>query len=106
MYYRLFSIAVFSIVSMPRYAASVDANQKEIMDALKDIGCSVVAIGRPIDLLVGYRKKNFLLECKILGARPRKDQQAQQDFIRDWRGQVRIVQSAEEAIRLVTRAYK
>lgn len=91
---------------MPRYAASVDSNQQEIIDALKQIGCSVVVIGRPVDVLCGFRKRNFLLEIKIPGARPRKDQKAQREFLENWQGQARIVQSAEEAIRLVTHAYK
>jgi len=93
-------------MTMPRYGASVDLNQKPIMDALKAIGCEVWPIGRPCDLLVGFRKHNFLIECKREGVKPRKDQQDQQDWIRDWPGQVRVCSTAEEAIRLVTRAYE
>lgn len=89
----------------PRNGASVDENEKEIVDALKAIGCDVVRIGRPVDLLVGYRKFNFLIEVKRPGARPRKDQQDQRDWIKNWRGQVRQLTTVEEAIRLVTQAY-
>jgi hypothetical protein len=91
---------------MPRYRASVDQNQKQIKDALEAIGCDVWVIGRPVDLLVGYRKRNFLVEVKREGAKPRKDQQEQQEWIKNWRGQVRVVTSPEEAIRLVTKSYK
>lgn len=90
----------------PKYAKTVDLNQPGIVDALREIGCDVEIIGCPVDLLVGYRKHNFLIEVKREGVRPRKDQKAQQDWIRDWRGQVRVVSSVDEAIRLVTRAYK
>ncbi len=90
----------------PKYAKTVDLNQAEIVEALRAIGCGVEVIGRPCDLLVGYRQRNYILEIKREGARPRRDQKAQQDWIRDWPGQVRIVQTPEEAIRLVTRAYK
>ena len=90
-------------MSMPRYAASVDLNQKEIVDALKKIGCQVVAIGTPVDLLVGYRKRNFLIEVKRPGEKVRTD--TQRRFLADWPGQARICSSPEEAIRLVTRAY-
>ena len=90
---------------MPRYNPKVDQNQKEIVDALNAIGCSVVVIGRPVDLLVGFRKRNFLLECKVKGSENRKDQQDQRDWIRYWRGQVRMVTDADEAIALVTGAY-
>jgi len=93
-------------VSMPRYAASVDSNQQEIIDALEKIGCSVVVIGRPVDLLCGLGKRNFLIEVKRPGAYTDKRQKAQREFLENWPGQVRVVQSAEEAIRLVTHAYK
>ena len=93
-------------MSMPKYAATVDGNQSDIVDALRAIGCDVEVIGRPVDLLVGYRKRNFLLEIKRPGVKPRKDQQDQQDWIRDWKGQVRVCSSPEEAIKLVTRAYQ
>lgn len=88
----------------PKYAASVDLNQKEIIDALKAIGCDVLDIGMPVDLLVGYRASNFLIEVKQPGEKPRTD--TQKTFIADWRGQVRVVTTPEEAITLVTRAYR
>ena len=93
-------------MSRPKYRASVDRNQKEIVDALKAIGCDVEEIGRPVDLLVGYRTHNFLIEVKFPGVRPRSDQKEQQDFIKNWRGQVRVVTTIEQAIRLVTGAYR
>ena len=89
---------------MPRYAASTDLNQAEIVDALRKIGCQVEIIGTPVDLLVGLRVHNFLLEIKRPGEKPRT--QKQRDFLRDWPGQVRVVETPEEAIRVVTRAYK
>ena len=88
----------------PKYGASVDLNQKEIIDALKKIGCHVVAIGTPVDLLVGYRVHNFLLEVKRPGEKPRT--QAQRKFLAEWAGQVRVVETAEEAISLVTQSYR
>ena len=93
-------------MTMPRYAARTDSNQAEIVDALKKIGADVYVLGRPVDLLVGYRKRNFLIEVKTETAKPRKDQQEQRDWIKDWKGQVRVVTNAEEAIRLVTMAYE
>lgn len=92
----------------PKYAQSVDGNQKEIIDALEKIGCTVVAIGTPVDILVGYRARNFLIEIKDPDSSyGKKDQgtKAQRDFFATWQGQVRVCRSAEEAIRLVTRAY-
>ena len=87
----------------PKYAKKVDGNQQEIVDALRAIGCDVQVIGEPVDLLVGYHARNYLLEVKRPGEKPRT--QKQKDFIRNWKGQVRIVESAEEAIDLVMWAY-
>jgi hypothetical protein len=93
-------------MTRPKYAQKVDLNQSEIVKALRAIGCDVELIGRPVDALVGYRKHNFLLEIKQEGKQSRKDQKAQQDWIKNWRGQVRYVTSPEEAIRLVTMGYR
>jgi len=96
----------YDVMAMPKYAQSTDLNQSEIVDALRKIGCQVEIIGTPVDLLVGYRVHNFLLEVKRPGAYVDKRQKTQRDFIRDWPGQVRVVETPEEAIRVVTRAYK
>jgi len=97
-------------VTAPKYAKTVDVNQQEIVDALRQIGCQVEIIGRPVDLLVGYKSRygrfNFLIEVKVPGAYTDKRQDAQRRFLKDWPGQVRVCSSPEEAIRLVTRAYK
>jgi hypothetical protein len=82
-----------------RRAAKVDANQAEIVKALKSIGCDVEAIGLPLDLLCGYRGVNWLLEVKVKRGTLTK---GQKEFLERWRGQARIVRTAEEAIRVVT----
>lgn len=79
-----------------------DANQNEIVNALEKIGCTVYKIGRPVDLLVGYSCKNFIFECKSKAGKPTPFQDV---FIRSWKGQVRIVRSPEEAIKVVTESY-
>ncbi len=81
-----------------------DLNQPDIITALKKIGATVYVIGRPVDLLVGYRSHNFLLEVKNLGGKNKKTD-FQDKFIKEWKGQVRICHSAEEAIELVTKSY-
>ena len=85
----------------PKYGASTDLNQKEIVDALKKIGCQVLVIGTPVDLLVGRGGKNLLIEVKRPGEKPRT--QAQREFLATWKGQVRVVTTAEEAIEAVER---
>lgn len=89
---------------MKRYAARADRNQAEIMAALKRIGADVLYIGSPVDLLVGYRGRNELLEVKD-GTKPpsaRALTTAEAEFINRWRGTVYIVASVDEAIRAVT----
>lgn len=88
----------------PKYAAKVDGNQQEIVDALRKIGCDVLIVGMPVDLSVGYRSHNFYIEIKRPGEKPRT--KTQKEFIKNWKGQVRVVETPEEAIRLVTRAYR
>jgi len=91
----------------PRYGKHVDANQLQIVKDLEAIGCVVKEIGWPVDLLVGYRKMNFLIEVKDPAKPPseRRLTKDQEDFFKEWRGQVRKVETSDDAIRLVTRAY-
>lgn len=86
----------------------VDANQAQIVEALRAIGCSVQILsdvgGGVPDLLVGTgypngAPRNYLLEVKGEHGRQTIDQV---DWHDAWRGQYAIVRSAEEAIRVVT----
>ena len=88
----------------PRYGKHVDANQLEIVKALEAIGADVLEIGWPVDLLIGYRQQNWLIEVKDpekdLSERKLTDDQLM--FFRDWRGQMAKVETVDEAIALVT----
>lgn len=67
-----------------RYAARVDANQDQIVSALRAAGAVVWIIGLPVDLLVGYKGHTFLVEVKN---DPRKRLTAlQADFFESWGG--------------------
>ncbi len=73
-----------------------DANQPEIVQALRDVGATVDIIGEPVDLLVGWKGRNYLLEVKPdekADLRP-----SQVEFFRDWRGTVVRVNSVPEAL--------
>lgn len=86
-----------------RRAARTDDNQRELVEALKKIGAKCYFIGKPVDLLVGFRGKNLLLEVK----RPDKRgwdsaiTKEQKDFIETWPGEVSVCYSIEEAINAV-----
>ena len=91
-----------------RNAARVDANQPAIVAALTAIGCTVLHLhqlgkGAP-DILVGFRGENWLFEIKD-GSKPpskRRLTPDEVDFHHDWRGQVGIVTSVEQAIDIVS----
>lgn len=93
-------------MSLNRYAKRRDDNEKEIVAALEKAGCTVVRIDTPCDLLVSCRARpaiNWLLEVKVPGGRLTKPQK---DFVRDWPGQIRVVESAEEAIDVIRGSYR
>ena len=92
---------------MARRAARIDENQPEIVKALRDIYCKVeilstVGQGVP-DLLVGDRGVNYLLEVKDGNKSPsrRKLTDDEQTWHDEWRGQVTVVNSAEEAVSFI-----
>ena len=73
-----------------RYAARVDANQAEIVAALRQAGASVWIIGLPVDLVIGYAGKTALVEVKTLigklTPKPSRHTQLQKEFMLNWRG--------------------
>jgi hypothetical protein len=67
-----------------RYAARVDANQEQIVSALRAAGAYVWIIGLPVDLLVGYKGHTFLMEIKD-GSKKRLTR-LQEAFFENWGG--------------------
>lgn len=90
-----------------RTDARTDANQTEIVNALRDVGASVaitsmIGAGFP-DIVVGYRGTNFLMEIKD-GSKPpsaRKLTKAERKFHDLWRGTVIVVNGVDEALGVV-----
>ena len=79
-----------------------DANQSQIVAALRAAGASVtilagVGCGCP-DLLIGWRDHNLLMEVKNLEGRGNRLTAAETEWIRIWRGQVVIVNNIDEAL--------
>jgi hypothetical protein len=95
-----------------RRAARTDGNQAEIVAALRAAGASVhpchaAGQGFP-DLTVGYRGVNWLIEVKD-PSKPKADQKltpAQEGWHRDWRGQVAVVRTPEEALAVIGVTWK
>lgn len=81
-----------------------DNNQEQIVDALRSVGVTVhitsqVGNGFP-DLVCGLFGKNFLIEVKNPEAKG--SLRASQEIFRDkWKGNVHVVNSVDEALRVV-----
>lgn len=89
-----------------RRAAKVDANQEQIVDALRAVGATVqtlAAVGKGVpDLLVGYQGKTLLLEVKD-GRRPPSERRLTEDQLvwhGAWRGgPLAVVDGVDAALR-------
>jgi len=83
-----------------RYAARVDANQDQIVSALRAAGAYVWIIGLPVDLLVGYKNHTFLVEIKTDSKK--RLTKLQSDFFDNWSGSTLArVDSPEAALRMI-----
>ena len=85
-----------------RRNAKVDANQKAIVAALEQVpGVSVVPIGKPLDLLVGYLGITHIIEIKNPDGRDRVNDD-QQEFIDDWQGRKpEIARTTDDVLRII-----
>ena len=89
-----------------RRAAKVDANQEQIVEALRAVGATVqtlAAVGKGVpDLLVGYQGKTLLLEVKD-GRRPPSEKRLTEDQLvwhGAWRGgPLAVVDGVDAALR-------
>ena len=87
-----------------RAIAKIDANQPEIVEAFRQLHCTVLLLhqvgsGCP-DLLVGVNGFNVLVEVKTATGELTNDQK---DFIAAWNGDdVNIVKTRDDAIELVS----
>ena len=83
-----------------RHAARVDANQEQIVSALRAAGAYVWIIGLPVDLLVGYKNHTFLVEIKTDSKKRLTKLQA--DFFENWMGGTLCrIDNAESALRIL-----
>ena len=91
-----------------RRAAKVDANQEQIVQALRAAGAVVqtlAAVGKGVpDLLVGYQGKTLLLEVKDAN-KPPSERKLTEDQIKwhgAWRGgPLAVVDGPEAALRML-----
>lgn len=104
--YRKYCDACWKETMKSGRCRKVDANQGEIVDALRAIGCCVEdmssAGGGFPDLLIWspFLKSTLLAEVKNLKAHGRLNKK-QIAWHANWRGQVAVITNVDEALRLV-----
>jgi len=82
-----------------RWAKQRDRSEPSIVAALRRIGATVVLSDHP-DLIVGYRGRTFLIECKSKGGSLRD---SQRELLAEWRGgPLEVVYTVERALALVS----
>lgn len=87
-----------------RRNARVDNNAKAIVDGLNALpGVKAVAIGQPLDLLVGYCGINFVIEVKNRDGKDKRGPswEKQLTFMQEWPGRCAVVHDLDEAVKAI-----
>ena len=90
-----------------RRRARIDANQPLIVKALREAGASVLSLspmgGGCPDLLVGYKGRNLLMEIKDPTKKPSQRKLTDDEYVfhSGWAGNVFLVETAVEALKLL-----
>lgn len=87
-------------MSLHRHAVKRDANEPEIIAALRAAGVAMFTTDE-IDIIAGRQGVNYFLEVKLPGYRESALKPRQRDLRDKWPGQYAIVTTAEEALRAV-----
>lgn len=83
-----------------RYAARVDANQAQVVSALRAAGAYVWVIGLPVDLLVGFNGQTYLVEIK--DGHKKALTRLQQNFFGNWiGGGLHRIDGPDDALRMI-----
>jgi hypothetical protein len=91
------------MTGLRRYANRRDASEPAIVQALEAMGCSVVRMDKPVDLLVRIGSKNLLCEVKTGKGKLTKEQEA--FMAAGWEVWIlRDVQGATAMVNMIRRA--
>lgn len=91
-----------------RRASKIDANQPEIVKALRKLGYSVLHVHQLkncFDILVGAKGKNYAFEIKDGSLPPSKKKltPGEKDFFETWQGQVNVAESLEDILKIINK---
>ena len=90
-------------MSINRFNARRDKNEPEIIKVFESRGIDVERLNTPLDLLLGYNKRNYLVEVKM----PTKKLNANQvNFTESWKGQFFVCWTVEQAERFADEIVK
>ncbi len=92
-----------------KYAKRVDDNQLELVRLLNDIpGVKCDVLGQPVDLLVGYRGRNYLFEVKRPDKIGRKSAytEKQKKWLLNWPGHISVVATFDDVWNEISGAMK
>lgn len=89
-----------------RRAARIDANQPEIVEAFRRLGCSVLItsqLKRCVDLFIARNNVTAAIEIKdgTLPKSKRRLTEGEMDFMHGWKGLYFIVESLDDVLRVV-----
>ncbi len=89
-----------------RIKARKDANHVAVVKQLRKVGVSVLDIAvlkNCCDIVCGFRGKNYLFEIKDPDKTPsqKKLTPGEETFHKTWSGQVNVIETADEALRLM-----
>ena len=77
-----------------QYKNKRDANEVAIVEILRGYGLSVEHMDKPVDLVVGFAGRDYLVELKVGNADLTGPQEI---FFEAWRGSKTIIRSEESA---------
>lgn len=89
-------------MSLNRYAKRRDANEPEIVGALQKIGAQIWYMDIPADLLVSFRRRWYLVECKMPG-HENELTETQKELLNKADAPVLVVNSGEDAIKQISK---
>lgn len=89
-----------------RLRSKVDANQPKLVAQIRKLGATVKVVSqlkRFCDIVVGYQGKNYLIEIKDPDKPPsqRKLTPDEIDFHMEWEGQIDVVHTIEDVIKIL-----
>jgi len=80
----------------PPMKAKRDANEASVFAILRAHGLSVYPLDLPLDAVVGYGGRTYLVEVKDGPKAPMRPKQV--EFFRDWPGHAVVIRDDDEAV--------